>query len=79
MMLMRLVDDDEIDFRPLPARDRLDAAHLNRLFAIGARVNALHDANGVDALGLEGRDGLVDQRKRRDDEGDALSACRGRA
>ena len=74
MMLMGLIVNDEIDIWPSPSRNRLDRAHLNRLLAIGAWMNALYDANGVDALGLECRDGLVDQRKRGDDECDALSS-----
>ena len=70
---MRLVDDHEIDVWPFATRDRLDAAHLDRLIAIGALVDALHDAKAVNALGLECGDGLVDQAERGNREGDALS------
>ena len=58
---MRLVDENEIDVRPFPPGDGLDRAHLHRLVAIGARVDALQHADGGDALGFEGRDRLVDQ------------------
>jgi hypothetical protein len=39
--LVRLVDEDEIDPGELPARDRLNAAHLDRLTAVCALVDAL--------------------------------------
>ena len=48
MELMGLVDDDEIDVWPFATCDRLDAAHLDRLIAIGALVDALHDAEAVE-------------------------------
>ena len=48
-------------------------AHLDRLVAIGALVDALHDADAVDALGFERGDGLVDQAERGNRERDALS------
>ena len=73
MELMRLVDEDEVDLRSLPSREGLNRAHLNRLVAIGALVDALHNADAMNALGFEGRDGLVDQRERGNRESDALS------
>ena len=77
MELMRLVDDDEIDVGRLRRASVWTRAHLDRLVAIGALVDALHDANAVNALGFEGRDGLVDQAERWDSEGDALSLVEG--
>ena len=74
---MRLVDDDEIDVQPLPPGERLNAADLNRRFVVGARVRALHDPDAVDALGLEGRNGLINKVYRRHCEGDALSLVEG--
>ncbi len=73
MELMGLVDKDEINIWSLATCDRLDATNLDRLVAIGALVDALHDANAVDALGFECRDGLVDQAERGNREGDPLS------
>ena len=35
-------------------------------------MNALHDAEGVDPLGLEGRDSLINEVQRRDGERDPL-------
>ena len=61
MELMGFIDDDEIGLRSLPAGDCLDAAHLDRLVLIGPLVDALHDADAVDALGFERDNGLVDQ------------------
>ena len=61
MELMGFIDENEIDLRPLASRERLYRAHLDRLVAIGALVDTLHDADGVDVLGLECRDGLIDQ------------------
>ena len=74
---MRLVDENEVDVRPFPPGDGLDRAHLHRLVAIGARVDALQDADRANALGLEGRDRLVDQADCRHGEGDALSLVQG--
>ena len=54
---MRLVDDHELDFGPLAARERLNRADLDRLVAIGARVETLHYADRMDALGFERGDG----------------------
>src|SRR4029077_1355297 len=71
--LVRLVDDDEIDVWSLATGDRLDAAHLDRLIAIRALMDALHDTDAVNAFGLERSDCLVDERDRRHDERDALS------
>jgi hypothetical protein len=71
--LVRLVDDDEIDVWSLATGDRLDAAHLDRLIAIRALMDALHDTDAVNAFGLERGDCLVDERDRRHDERDALS------
>jgi len=73
MELMGFIDENEIDFRPLAARERLYRAHLDRLIAIGALVDTLHDADGVDVLGLECRDGLIDQAECGNHEGRALS------
>src|ERR1700729_3148426 len=73
MEVMGLVYDHQIDVWPLAMRYRLDAAHLDRLIAISALMDALHDANAFDALGFECSDGLVDQAKRRNRESDALS------
>ena len=75
--LVRLVDNDEVDFRSLPARKRLDRADLDRLVAIGARVKALHDADAVDPFRLEGGDRLVNEAECRNDEGDALALSEG--
>jgi hypothetical protein len=73
MELMGLVHDHQINVWSFATRNRLDAAHLDRLIAIGALMDALHDANAVDALGFECSDGLVDQAERRNREGDTLS------
>ena len=67
-----LINDHQIDIRPFAAGDRLHAAHLDRLIGIRSLVNALHCANGMNAFGLEGDNGLVDEAQRRDSEGDAL-------
>ena len=77
--LMRLVDDHQIDVWSLATRDRLNAAHLDRLFPIGALVDALHDADAVNAFGLERRDGLVNQAERRNREERRAFPCRARA
>jgi len=71
--LVRLIDDHHIDFGALATSDRLHAAHLDRLVAIGALVDALHNAEAVNALGLERGDGLVNQAKSGNREGEALS------
>ena len=52
-------------------------AHLDRLIAIGALVDALHDAKAVNAFGLERSDGLVDEAERGNGEGDALAFVEG--
>ena len=70
---MRLVDDHQIDFGPFAPGNRLDAAHLDRLIVIGALMDALHDADAVNALGFECGDGLVNQAERGNREGDPLS------
>ena len=71
--LVRLIDDHQIDVWSLAAGDSLHRAHLDRLFPIGALVDALHDADAVNAFCLERRDGLVNQAERRNRESDALS------
>ena len=53
MELMGLVHDHQIDVWPLATCDRLDATYLDWLIAIGALMDALHDANEVDVLGFE--------------------------
>ena len=45
MEFMRLIDDHQIDFGPPAAGDRLDAANLDRLLAIGPRMNSLQNAD----------------------------------
>jgi hypothetical protein len=47
MELMRFVDEHQIDFGSLPTSYGLNAAHLDGLIAIGALVDALHDADAV--------------------------------
>ena len=71
--IMRFVDDDERGVWFLAPGERLDCADLNGLCAIRALVDALYDADAVNALALEGGDGLVDQRQRRHGEDDALA------
>ena len=61
MELMGLIHDHQIGLRSLAASHCLDAADLDRLIAIGPFVDALHDADAVDALGFERGNGLVDQ------------------
>ena len=73
MHLVRLVYEHQIDVGPFATRDRLDAAHLDRLVAIGALVDALHDTDAVNAFGLERCDGLVNQAERGNHERDALT------
>ena len=70
---MGLVDENKIDLQPLPAGERLDAADLHRRFAVGPRMGALQDAEAMNALRLEGGDGLIDQIDRGHGEGDALT------
>ncbi len=57
---MGFVDENEVNLRPLASRQRLYRTNLDRLVAIGALVDALDDANAVNAFGLERRDSLVD-------------------
>ena len=73
MKLMGLIDEDEINGGPLATGDRLDAAHLDRLLAIGALVDALHHADAMNAFRLECGDGLVDEAERGHHERNALS------
>ena len=61
MKLMGLIDENQINGGPFATGDRLDAAHLDRLVAIGAFVDALHHADAMDSLRLECRDGLIDE------------------
>ena len=73
MLLVRLVDEHKIDLRSFAPGKRLDAAHLDRLVAISALVDALHDTDALDALGFKRRDGLVDEAERGNHERDALT------
>ncbi len=77
--LMRLVNNDEVNVRSPAARNCLDGADLDGLPPVGALVDALHDADPIDALGLECGDRLVDQGDGRHREGDALSLVEGAA
>jgi hypothetical protein len=70
---MGFVDKNEVNRRPLASRERLYRAHLDRLVAIGALVDPLHDADAVNAFGFERGDGLVNQAHGRNGKGDALS------
>jgi hypothetical protein len=74
---MGFVDENQIDFRPSAPGERLNAANLNWRIAISARVNALQDAEGMNACGLEGADRLIYQRQRGNDEGNALALGEG--
>jgi hypothetical protein len=75
--LVRLVDENEVNRRPLASRERLYRTHLDRRVAIGALVDALHDADAMNALGFECLDGLVDKAQRGDHEGDPLVLVEG--
>jgi hypothetical protein len=73
MELMGLVDKDDINVWSFATCDRLDATDLNGLIAIGALMDALHDAEAAKAFCLEGGDGLVNQADRRNREGYTVS------
>ncbi len=67
---MRLVYDNEINSGSFAPSERLDAADLDRLLTIGARMNALHDSDAFDRFGLECRNGLVNEGERGNHERD---------
>jgi hypothetical protein len=73
MHLVRFIDDNEIDVGPLAPCERLRAANLDWLTAVGAEMRRLDDADRRDAFPLKFVNGLVDQGLTRHAERDTLA------